>query len=99
VGFRPTRITDDQGRAAEYWLDALGRLYVARTNESFNTSSPPSLARVASARTPEAFPARANAPLSDTAVSKTAVDGQIGQTPQLRRAPSARSVANDLRQR
>ena len=32
------RITDDQGRAVDYWLDESGRPYLARTNQVFDAS-------------------------------------------------------------
>ena len=33
-----SRITDDQGRAVDYWLDESGRRYLARTNQVFDAS-------------------------------------------------------------
>ena len=38
VGRMLTRITDDQGRAVDYWLDESGRPYLVRSNQAFDAS-------------------------------------------------------------
>ena len=38
VGRMLTRITDDQGRAVDYWLDESGRPYFVRSNQAFDAS-------------------------------------------------------------
>ncbi|MCW3055742.1 MAG: repeat protein [Chthonomonadales bacterium] len=38
VGRLLTRITDDQGRGVDYWLDESGRPYMVRSNQTFDVS-------------------------------------------------------------